>query len=164
MINTKKEDETVSLTLFQVQLKKLFEKKEQKVISDVIRLCLFKNSEKSQQNLLLVELYDYLGLDRFVEFISLFEEKTIKVPSLSSFQEAVQTCICLYLKNYKNKSWENIEETLFLEGTKPKKLGRKVQTLQNFINYSEEKTIDSLNKKVKELKDEIRSNKNSDQK
>lgn len=150
-----KDNETEELTTFQVQLRKLFNPNEQKAINDLIRLFLLKKSEKSSQNLFLIELYDFLGLDKFVEFISLFEEKTLKIPSLDSFQEATQTCLCLYLKNYKNKSWDEIEDFLFLEGTKPKKLGRKIQSFQNFIDYAHERTVSDFKQKLAVMKKRV---------
>lgn len=143
------------LTVFQVQLKKLFQPEEQKVINDLIRLFLLKKSEKVAQNLFLTELYDFLGMDKFIEFLSLFEEKSLKIPSLDDFQEAAQTCLCLYLKNYQNKSWKEIEDFIALEGTKPKKLGRKIQSFQNFIDYTHEKTVSSCTQNIELLKKRV---------
>ncbi len=145
------QDTPKDLTVFQVQLKKIFEEKEQKVIKHLIRLCLLKQSEKTQQNLVFVELFDYLGLERFVEFLSLFEEKTIRVPTLDSFQESVYICLCLYLKEFKDKSWEEIEDIIFSEEIKPKKLNRKVQNFQGFLDHTNDKIFKDLKNKVEDL-------------
>ena len=80
-----------------------------KVIKDIIKLVLLKNSTKDKNNLKLVELYNYFGLDAFVDLIDIMNGATVSFPSIEDFKDTVKLSVSYYYKFLKGKSWNEIK-------------------------------------------------------
>jgi hypothetical protein len=107
-----------------------------KIIEDVIRLHLFKNAEKNEALLSLVEVYDLLGLDRFTGLLQLLGGKTITFPRKEDFKDTIQLAICYYYKNVEGKEWSEIKELLGDPDELPTiKYGIRMQQFQSFLRY-----------------------------
>ena len=106
-----------------------------KIIEDVIRLHLFKNAEKNEALLSLVEVYDLLGLDRFTDLLQLLDGKTITFPRKEDFKDTIQLAICYYYKNIEGKEWNEIKELIGDSELPTIKYGIRMQQYQNFLRY-----------------------------
>lgn len=126
-------------SLFQQQVADLTKKnKAEDVLTDLIRLQLFKNAEKNESLLVLVDVYNYLGPEKFMGVLNLFSGKTIAFPKRDSFIETIQIAMCYYFRKIKGKSWEETKQLLNDEDLKAIKLGIKVRQLQTFIDHMSE--------------------------
>ena len=105
------------------------------VIEDLIRLHLFKNAEKNEKMLVLVEVYDLLGLERFVDLLNVLEGETITFPTREDIKDTVQLAICYYYRNIEGKSWADIKTILGDPELPTIKYGIRMQQLQTFLDY-----------------------------
>jgi hypothetical protein len=105
------------------------------VIEDLIRLHLFKNAEKDESLLTLVEIYDLLGLSKFMDLLNLLDGKTITFPDREDMKDTVQLAICYYYRNIEGKSWSEIKDVLGDPELPTIKYGIRMQQLQSFLDY-----------------------------
>lgn len=105
------------------------------VVLDVFKLELYKNAEKNEDNLVLVELYNLLGMEKFCEVIGLLSGRTIKFPTQESVKEDVTIALCYYYKKFRDKSWDDIKGLLEDDRLQSVKYGIKIQQLNKFIKY-----------------------------
>lgn len=105
------------------------------VIEDLIRLHLFKNAEKDESMLVLVEVYDLLGLSKFMDLLSLLDGRTVAFPDREDMKDTVQLAICYYYRNIEGKSWSDIKEVLGDPELPTIKYGIRMQQLQTFLDY-----------------------------
>ncbi len=111
------------------------------LVKDLIKLNMYKNSEKDDKQLVLVELYNLLGTEKFMEVIELLSGKTVKFPTKSDFKETIQIALCYYLRQYKDLSWDQIKDIIQDDELSSVKLGVRVQQLQRFIEHHNENRI-----------------------
>lgn len=124
------------ITVFQQNVNDLLKEDSSKdVVEDLIKLQLYKTAEANEKMLPLVELYNLLGVEKFMQVMDLLESKTIKVPPKQSFKETIQIALCYYYKNVKGYSWEQIKELLNDPEFKSVKFGIKIQQLQRYMEY-----------------------------
>lgn len=122
--------------VFQQRLKETIKTTAAKdVIQDVIRLHLFKNAEKNEALLSLVEAYDLLGLEKFTELISLLEGKTITFPKKEDFKDTIQLAVCYYYRIIEGKEWDEVKALLGEEDLPTIKYGIRIQQFQTFLQY-----------------------------
>jgi hypothetical protein len=123
-------------SVFQQRLRETIKTDEsKKIIEDVIRLHLFKNAEKDESLLSLIEVYDLLGLDKFTDLLTLLDGRTVTFPKKEDFKDTIQLAICYYYKNIEGKSWKDIKELLGDNDIPAIKYGIRMQQLQSFLNY-----------------------------
>lgn len=104
------------------------------LIEDLIRLNMFKNAEKDEKQLVLVELYNLLGIEKFMEVMDLLAGNTIKFPNKADFKETIQIALCYYYRQFKDYSWDQIKNLINDDEISSAKIGAKVQQLQRFID------------------------------
>jgi len=109
--------------------------KSKQIIEDIIRLHLFKNAEKNESLLVLVEVYDLLGLDKFTDLLQLLDGKTVTFPRKEDFRDTIQLAICYYYKNIEGKDWKEIKNLLGDEELPTIKYGIRMQQFQSFLKY-----------------------------
>ena len=122
-----------------------------KVIKDIIKLVLLKNSMKNKNYLKLVELYSYFGLDEFVDLIDIMNGSTVSFPTIEEFKDTVKLAISYYYKFLKNKSWDEIKEIINDdEGGTNVKYGINCSRLNRFITELSEyqKFLDAHNEEI----------------
>ena len=123
-------------SVFQQKIKETIKTDASKdVVKDIIRLHLFKNAEKNESLLALVEVYDLLGLDKFTELIALLEDKTITFPKKEDFRDTVQLAVCYYYRIIEGKDWEEIRVILGDDELPTIKYGIRIQQFQSFLQY-----------------------------
>ena len=105
------------------------------LIKDLIHLNMLKNGEKDEKQLVFVELYNLLGLEKFMETMELLGGKTIKFPNKADFKETIQIALCYYYRQFKDYSWDQIKGLIQDDDLSSVKLGVLVQQLQRFIDY-----------------------------
>jgi len=105
------------------------------LIQDIFRLHLFKNAEKSESLLTLVEVYDLVGFDRFVDLINVFDGLTITFPSKEDLKETVQLAIAYYYRNIQGKTWAETKEAMRMDDLPTIKYGIRITQLQTFLEY-----------------------------
>lgn len=124
------------MTVFQQNINSIMKEDMSKdLIEDLIKLQMFKNTERDDKQLVLVELYNLLGTERFMDVMDLLANKTIKFPAKEDFKETIQIALCYYYRNFKDYSWEQIRTLIADEDLQSIKFGIKVQQLQKFISY-----------------------------
>lgn len=109
------------------------------MILDIFELQMFKNAEKDSKALVYIELYNLLGVEKFMEVMDILSGKTIKFPHKDDFKETVQVALCYYYKQFRHMNWEQIKEKLGDKDLQSVKFGIKVQQLQRFIGYISDK-------------------------
>lgn len=140
-------------SIFQQKLKDTIKSDSAKdVIQDVIKLHLFKNAEKNEALLSLVEVYDLLGLEKFTELISLLEGKTITFPKKDDFKDTVQLAVCYYYRVIEHKTWDELKVLLGDDELPSIKYGIRIQQFQSFLQYIATKM---KNRKDDERKDRL---------
>lgn len=107
------------------------------LINDLIEIQMVKDSEKNENNKVFIELYNLLGPDKFYDVIHLLAGKTIKFPERDSFEEIIKIVTSYYLKVLKNKDWKSIKELFNDESLKTIKYGIKINQLQLYLSYLE---------------------------
>ena len=110
------------------------------LVLDIFQLDLYKNAEKNEDNLVLVELYNLLGMDKFCDVIGLLSGRTVKFPTQESVREDVTIALCFYYKQFRNKSWDEIKALLEDDRLQSVKYGIKIQQLNKFIKYIGDRT------------------------
>lgn len=106
------------------------------VIKDIIRLVILKNSMKGKGNMKLVELYNYFGLDAFVDLIDIMNGEELAFPTIEEFKDVVKLSISYYYKFLKGRSWEEIKDILGEDevgGSSNVKYGINCSKLNRFI-------------------------------
>ncbi len=110
-----------------------------KIIEDILRLHLFKNAEKNESLLALVEIYDLLGLDKFTDLLQLMDGRALTFPDKEDFKDTIQLAICYYYKHVEGKSWNEIKEILGDSELPTIKYGIRMQQFQSFLQYIAER-------------------------
>lgn len=127
---------TTAKSVFQQRLKDTLKTDSSKdVIEDIIRLHLFKGAEKNEGLLALVEVYDLLGLEKFMDLMNLLDGRTINFPKREDMRDTVQLAICYYYRNIEGKSWADIKDLLGDPDLPTIKYGIRMQQLQSFLDY-----------------------------
>lgn len=133
------------LSVFQENVNNIMKDQDQlNLIKELIKLQMFKNSEKSSSLLQLIEIYNYLGIDKFMGVMDILAGKTIKFPKKNDFKETVEVAICYYYHQVENYSWDKIKEMISDDEFQVKKMSIKVDQLQKFIYYYEEKMTSKM--------------------
>lgn len=133
------------LSVFQENVNNIMKDQDQlNLIKELIKLQMFKNSEKSSSLLQLIEVYNYLGIDKFMGVMDILAGKTIKFPKKNDFKETVEVAICYYYHQVENYSWNKIKEMISDDEFQVKKMSIKVDQLQKFIYYYEEKMTSKM--------------------
>ena len=125
-------------TIFQQDLNDIMkERDETALIEDLIGLQMLKDSERDERLLVLRELFDYLGIEKFMGVMNILAGKTVKFPQKDSFKETIQIALCWYYKKVKNYDWDTIKALLKDEDLSSVKFGIKIQNLQKFMLHYE---------------------------
>lgn len=128
-------------TIFQDRINEIVESTvASEIIKDLIHLQMFKSAEKNSKNLALVEIFNLLGVEKFTELIDLLDGKTIKFPTKDTLKEYVIIALCFYHKKYFGRTWPEIKEIIGDDKLKSIKYGLRVQNLETFIKYLQDKT------------------------
>lgn len=141
-------------TIFQDRINEIVESTvASEIIKDLIHLQMFKSAEKNSKNLALVEIFNLLGVEKFTELIDLLDGKTIKFPTKDTLKEYVIIALCFYHKKYFGRTWPEIKEIIGDDKLKSIKYGLRVQNLETFIKYLQDKTGERFS--LEELEDGI---------
>lgn len=141
-------------TIFQDRINEIVESTvTSEIIKDLIHLQMFKSAEKNSKNLALVEIFNLLGVEKFTELIDLLDGKTIKFPTKDTLKEYVIIALCFYHKKYFGRTWPEIKEIIGDDKLKSIKYGLRVQNLETFIKYLQDKTGERFS--LEELEDGI---------
>ena len=70
------------------------------LILDIFELQMFKSADKDNKSLIMVELYNLLGFEKFVEVVELLGGKTIKFPARDEFKELIETAKVFNLSGF----------------------------------------------------------------
>lgn len=126
-------------TVFQADINSIVKTlPEVNLINDLIQLQMFKEGERDDRYLTLVELYNYLGVEKFMGIMDILAGKNIKFPAKDSFKETIEIALCWYYRNYRNYSWDEIKQLISDEDLQSVKLGIKINSLQRFMSKYEE--------------------------
>ena len=122
-------------SLFQQKLKESMKvTSDSELIQELIKLHLFKNSEKDESLLWMVELYNLVGLELFTQIIDLMNGRSVKFPKKNDFKDTINQALCYYYRTIENKSWAEIKEILG-QDLKTVKMGIKNSQFDHFVQY-----------------------------
>ena len=107
------------------------------LILDIFELQMFKNADKDNKSLIMIELYNLLGFEKFVEVVELLGGKTIKFLARSEFKELVETALAYYYRTFRGYDWTKIKELIGDSDMSSVKFGSRMQQLSKFIAYLE---------------------------
>lgn len=150
MIDTKKNDKLFNTekTYFQKQINEVLKDRTGiDTIKNIIKLIMLKDSNKSHNAMVLIDVYNYFGLDAFVDLIDIMNGKEVKFPDIEEFKETIKIAISYYYKYIKHQSWENIKE-LFNDDSSNSyiKYGINCSKLNRFITELSEQQLFKENK------------------
>ena len=121
-------------SMFQKQLNDALKVRENvPLVEDIIKLTLLKNAGRDDSMLKLVEVYNYFGLEQFVDLIDIMNGKSVQFPSIDEFKDVVKIAISYYFKYLKGKSWDEIKTLLNDNDFSPIKYGINCSKLNKFI-------------------------------
>lgn len=124
------------------------------LILDIFELQMFKSADKDDKKLVMVELYNLLGFEKFVEVIELLGGKTIKFPSRDEFKELVETALAYYYRTFRGYDWVKIKELIGDPEMSSVKFGSRMQQMSKFISYLNT-TIGQRHKSLQESVDKV---------
>lgn len=131
MVNNKVFDDERSL--FQRKVNDICKTETAKdVISDLIKLEILREGERSDRVAPLIEVYSILGPEVFGELIEVLDGKLIQFPSAQGFKETVKTAVYYYYKFLKGTDFKDVDQ-FFNDEVNHIKLGIKVNHLHSFI-------------------------------
>lgn len=143
-------------SLFQQKINEIMTETEaSKTILDIFELQMYKNAEKDDKKLVFVELYNLLGMEKFVEVMELLGGKTVKFPSRDDFKETIEIALAYYYRTFRNYDWANIKELIGDKDMSTVKFGAKMQQMKKFIDYLSAKVRSKKSKEIEELKEQI---------
>jgi len=123
-------------SVFQQKIKEILTKEHSAdIVKEVFKLQLLKQAEKDESLLHLVELYELLGLAKFVDVLSLLEGQTIKFPTKEDLTDTIQLALCYYYRNLEGKEWPEIKQVLQDPDLPSIKYGIRLQQFQSFLDY-----------------------------
>ena len=138
-------------TLFQQKINDIMRDNPTKdMMMNLIELQLYKNAGKDEDKLIFVELYNLLGMDKFMEVMDILAGKMVKFPAKDDFKETVEIALSYYYRYYMHYSWDTIKEKLGDQDIPSVKYGIKVQQLERFMEYIGDKVRMRLEKSLKE--------------
>lgn len=145
-----------SSSVFQQRVKDAIKEdlESKQVIEDVLRLHLFRKAEKKEELLVLVELYDLLGPEKFADVLSILSGKTLTFPDKNDFRESIQFAISYYYRTFENKSWDEIKIILGEKDLPSIKLGIHIRQFQEFLEYLQKTRISVTSIIPKDYKNE----------
>lgn len=121
-------------TVFQQKLKENLKSNSSKsLVNDIIKLHLFKNADKDPDQVVLIELYHYLGTEKFIEMMNTFQGRTISFPSKEDFKDTLIISLCYYYREVEKKSWDDVKSLLNIPDLSSIKYGVKLGQLNDFI-------------------------------
>src|SRR5574344_124037 len=97
------------------------------LILDIFELQLYKNADKDDKKLVLVELYNLLGFEKFVEVIELL--------SRDEFKESIEVALSYYYRTFRGYDWPKIKELIGDTEMSSVKFGSRMQQLTKFIKF-----------------------------
>ena len=107
------------------------------LIMDIFELQMYKSADKDNKGMVMVELYNLLGFEKFVEVVELLGGKTIKFPPRDEFKELVETALAYYYRTFRGYDWTKIKELIGDTEMSSVKFGSRMQQLSKFITYLE---------------------------
>lgn len=142
-------------TLFQQKVNDIMKNNPTKdMLMNLIELQLYKNAGKDEDKLVYVELYNLLGIDKFMEVMDILAGKNIKFPQKGDFKETIEIALSYYYRYYNHYSWDTIKEKLGDQEIPSVKYGIKVQQLERFMEYIGDKIKMRLEKPLEETTNE----------
>lgn len=120
-------------SLLQEKLNQVLSEGEETLVSDLVKLSLFKKAEKDTNELVFSEIYNLLGLDKFTDLISLMDGRTITFPSKEEFKESLLVVLTYYYRTVEGKDWESIKELLGLQDVNTIRLGIQASQYEKFL-------------------------------
>lgn len=123
-------------SVFQQKLKENLKTRESKtIVHDLIKLHLYKNADRDESQVILVELYNYLGSpEKFIDFIDHFAGKKLHIPIKEDFKDTLLISLCYYYREIEKKNWEEVRSLLNIPDLNGIKYGVKLGQLNDFIN------------------------------
>lgn len=123
-------------SLFQQKINEIMTETEATdIILDVFELQMYKNAEKDDKKLVFVELYNLLGMEKFVEVMELLGGKTVKFPNRDDFKETIEIALAYYYRNFRDYDWAKIKELIGDKDMSTVKFGAKMQQMSKFMEY-----------------------------
>lgn len=107
------------------------------LILDIFELQMFKSADKDNKSMIMVELYNLLGFEKFVEVVELLGGKTIKFPTRVEFKELIETTLAYYYKTFRGYDWNRIKDLIGDSEISSVKFGSRIQQLSKFITFLE---------------------------
>lgn len=123
-------------SVFQQKLKENLRTRESKtIVHDLIKLHLYKNADRDESQLFLVELYNYLGSpEKFIDFMDHFAGRKVSIPTKDDFKDTLLISMCYYYREVEKKSWDEVRGLLNIPDLNGVKYGVKLGQLNDFIN------------------------------
>lgn len=114
---------------------------EDTILTDLIRLSLLKNASKDESLLVIPEIFNLLGPEKFTQLISLVDGKTVTFPTKEKFKDIVQISLCYYLRTELGMSWDDIKEELNAPDLNTVKLGINASAFEAWLDEQIKKRL-----------------------
>ena len=119
--------------ILQAKLNEVLGIQEETIITELLKLSLLEKASKDKDLLLMTEVYNLLGLDKFTDLIALLDGKDLRLPNKEDFKEANLIILCYYYHVLEKKSWDEIKTILGLPDLNTVRLGIKISQYEKFL-------------------------------
>lgn len=121
-------------TVFQQKINEITTiNKSDKVLEDLIKLNILKAAGKNKTQIKLVEIFNYLGPDKFCDLISIIDGEPITFPDIETFKDTIKISLCYYERYLKGHDWKEIKAALENSGIYSTKYASQCAKLNQFI-------------------------------
>lgn len=124
-------------------------KREESIISDLMRLSLLKTASVDEDLLIYTEIYDLLGIDKFTALISLLDGRSLSLPTKENFRDTLLTVLAYYYRDVEKLPWSDIKEKLGIPDLNTIKLGIKSSQFESFLHSMIDKRLAVENEEEK---------------
>lgn len=106
---------------------------EETIVTELLKLSMMKKASRNKEALLLTEVFNLLGVEKFTELVSLLDGKSLELPTKEEFKENVMLILCYYWRDVKGLSWDEIKVKLGCDDINSVRMGIKATQFNSFL-------------------------------
>lgn len=125
--------------LLQKRINEALGKSEESIVTELVKMSMMKKASKDKDALLITEVFNLLGVEKFTQLITLLDGKTLTLPTKEDFKENLLIILCYYWRDVKGLSWNEIKEKIGTDDLNSVKMGIKASQFGAFLKELMEK-------------------------
>lgn len=118
--------------VLQMKLNEALGRQEETMVTDLLKLSFLKKASKDKDALLLTEIYNLLGLEKFTDLINLLDGRPLELPSKEEFKDTIITVLSYYYRDVEHLEWSEIKQKIS-DDINPVRYGIKASQFGSFL-------------------------------